>query len=159
MACRFLQRAVLLGYLAVTVGALIFTMFKVHFLFPGWVTRWSYGMMAPYQGDTSWNADFVYEGELPDGTRTVINLDPYMPYGFGERNQRKFLTAFKTKDGSLQRRKFTEFALLLLDRERARGNKYRAIRVYSERWDRSPGGYAFLHTPVFTTREFLTQVQ
>src|SRR3989338_3029296 len=156
MTRRFIQQTIVLVYLAVTAGSLIYTLGRVRVL-PKWATRWSYGMMAPYQGDTSWNADFVYEGERPDGSRRKIDLDPYMPYGFGERNQRKFLIAFKTPDGELQRRKFTEFALLLLDRERARGNDYRTIRVSFEQWDRSPAGYEFLHTPVFTTRELLTQ--
>ncbi len=158
MTRRFIQQTIVIVYLAVTAGALTYTMARIRIL-PRWATRWSYGMMAPYQGDNSWSADVVYEGERPDGTRRSIDLDPYMPYIFGEQNQRKFLVAFRTPDGELQRRKVTEFALLLLDRERARGNEYRTIRVYFEQWDRSPAGYEFLHTPVFTAREFLTQVQ
>ena len=154
-----LQQAVLLIYLAVTAGALIFTFTKVAFPFPEAVTHWSYGMIAPYQGDTSWNADFIYEGQLPNGSWEVINIDPYMPYIFGEKNARKFLRVYQRYGNLEHRRKFGEFALLVLDHEREQGKSYQAIRVWFDQWDRSPAGYEYLHTPEFTKRELVTTVR
>ena len=159
MVRRFLQQAVVLVYLIVAFCALLFTFTKTAFPQPEWVTHWSYGMMAPYQGDTSWNGDFIYQGQLSDGTWETINLDPYMPYIFGERNVRKFLRIYQRYGNLEHRKKFTEYALQLLDRERVRGKHYLAIRVYFDQWDRSPAGYEFLHTPLFTARELVTQAR
>lgn len=116
-------------------------------------------MMAPYQGDTSWNADFVYEGQLPDGSWEAIDLDRYMPYEFGERNVRKFLRVYSRYGNLEHRRKFTEFALQVLDRERVRGMSYSAVRVFFDQWDRSPAGYDYLRTPLFTRRELVTEAR
>lgn len=156
---KFLQQAVVLVYLLMTFSALFFTMTKIEFPLPEWVIHWNYGMMAPYQGDTTWSADFVYEGQLPDGSWEAINIDLYMPYEFGERNVRKFLRIYQGLGIPGHRAKFSEFALLLLERERKRGKDYQAVRIWFEQWDRSPGGYEFLRTPLFTTRTFVTQVQ
>lgn len=155
---RFFQHLVVLAYLSITAGALFFTLFKIEFPFPEWVTHWSYGMMAPYQGDTSWSADFIYEGQRADGTWEVINLDPYMPYGFGERNVRKFLRVYQILGEEVQEAKFREFATLLRERERAKGRDYQSIRGFFDQWERSPAGYEYLHTPLFTTRTFVIQI-
>lgn len=146
---KLLQHGVVLGYLTITAGAFVFTMTKLEPPLPDQLVRWSYGMMAPYQGDTSWNADFVYEGRLPDGSWETIDVDPYMPYGFGERNVRKFLRVYARFGLPMQRRKFTEFGQQLLDRERARGRQYSAVRIFFESWPRSPAGYGHLRTPLF----------
>lgn len=159
MLRRFLQHAVVLGYLGITLSAFVFTMTKVPFPLPLSVIRWSYGMMAPYQGDVSWNADFLYEGQLPDGTWENIGIDAYMPYGFGERNVRKFLRVYELLGKQERRKKFNEFALQLLDHERERGKPYTAMRVLFDQWDRSPAGYEYLHMPLFTKRELVTQIQ
>ncbi|MSR86818.1 hypothetical protein EXS70_01445 [Candidatus Peribacteria bacterium] len=159
MPRRFLQQAIVLAYLAVTGGALIFTMLKVEFPFPEWVTHWSYGMMAPYQGDTSWNAEFLYQGQRPDGTWEAIDIDHYLPYMFAEQNVRTYLRVYSRYGDLEHRKKFLEFALLLLDRERARGKDYVSVRIFFDQWERSPAGYSYLHTPVFTTRELVTQAQ
>lgn len=133
-------------------------MTKLEFPLPEWVTHWSYGMMAPYQGDTSWNGDFLYEGQLPDGTWEPIDVDAYLPYSFGERNVRKFLRVYQRYGDAEHRRRFGEFALLLLEREQDRGRPYTSVRVFFDQWERSPAGYEYLHTPLFTTRELVTQV-
>lgn len=156
---RVILHAVVLSYLFVTAGAFVFTMTKWHPPIPASILRWSYGMMAPYQGDTGWNADFVYEGRLADGTWETIDLDAYLPYGFGERNVRKFLRVYKRDGDAEHRRKFAEYALLLWDHERARGKEYTAVRMFFETWPRSPAGYSFLRLPAFTTRELIRTVQ
>ena len=158
MVEKLLQRAVVIAYLMITAGAFVFTMTKLEPPLPEDVLRWSYGMMAPYQGDTSWNADFVYEGQLPDGSWEAIDVDPYMPYGFGERNVRKFLRVYEREGLPMQRRKFTEFGQLLLDRERARGKQYSELRVFFESWPRSPISYDALRTPLFRTAHDLVTI-
>jgi hypothetical protein len=153
---RVLQHGILWVYLLVTSGAFVLTMSKYEPPFPRTLVHWSYGMMAPYQGDTSWNADFVYEGQLPDGTWEKINLDHYLPYEFGERNVRKFLRIYRGLGPAGHRRKFREYATLLRDHEKAAGRVYGSIRVYFDTWPRSPAGYSFLYLPAFTTRELIT---
>ncbi|NOS67414.1 MAG: hypothetical protein HOO67_03570 [Candidatus Peribacteraceae bacterium] len=155
MLRRILQNTVVFVYLTVTAAAMVYTMSRISLL-PRLMIRWSYGMMAPYQGDTAWNGDFLYEGQLPDGTWERIDIDAYMPFGFGERNARKFLRVY---DDETRRTKYPQFASLLLERERAKGRDYQAVRVYFDMWDRSPAGFEFLHTPLFTKRKLLTEVQ
>ena len=157
---RVLRHTAVLAYLLVTAIAFVFTMTRVRIpLVPYKVMHWSYGMMAPYQGDTSWNGDFIYEGQLANGTWEVISLDRYMPFGFGEKNVRKFLRVYQKYGAEEHHKKFTEHALMLLDRERARGKDYTAVRVWFDQWPRSNGGYEFLHTREFTTRRLITSVQ
>lgn len=160
MTGRRLLHTIVFLYLTITLLAFFFTMTR----WPAFLGKidavyWSYGMMAPYQGDTSWNADLVAEGQLPDGSWEEISFDPYMPYGFPEQNVRKFLRVYKRMRTGMQKQKFTELALQLLDKERERGKQYAAVRFFFDRWDRSPAGYEFLHTPLFTEREFVTEVQ
>lgn len=153
---RTLQHAVLWGYVVITAGAFVLTMTKHEPPLPYALVHWSYGMMAPYQGDTSWNADFVYEGRLPDGSWEKIDLDSYLPYGFGERNVRKFLRVYKRLGPDGHRRMFRQYAIGLLEKERTKGKQYDAVRVFFDQWPRSPAGYSFLYLPAFTTRELIT---
>ncbi|TSD00329.1 MAG: hypothetical protein Greene101449_199 [Candidatus Peregrinibacteria bacterium Greene1014_49] len=159
MLRRFLTHGLILGYLAITASALLFTFTKVVFPFPSIFIRWSYGMIAPYQRDVPWNFDVSYEGQLPDGEWQPINIHPYMPYQFAEQKVREFLLPYLHQGELTRRQKFTELALQILDHERARGIPYTAVRVFYEQWDRSPGGHEFLHLPAFTHRALLTQVQ
>jgi hypothetical protein len=153
---RVLLHAALYGYLLITAGAFVLTMSKMEPPLPYALVHWSYGMMAPYQGDTDWSADFVYEGKLPNGTWEKIDVDSYLPYGFGERNVRKFMRVYSRLGPDGHRRMFRQYALLLLERERARGKQYSSIRVFFDTWPRSPAGYSFLYLPAFTTRELVT---
>jgi hypothetical protein len=156
---RLLQHAVILLYLTVTFGAFFFTMTKHEFPFlPYPVIHWSYGMMAPYQGDTDWNADLRAEG-LKDGSWERIDLNPYFPFGHGEKNVRMFLRIYLGRGLNGQRDKYTELALQILDRERERGKEYASVRLYFDTWWRSPDGFEALRLPGFTESEFLTQVQ
>jgi hypothetical protein len=82
-----------------------------------------------------------------------------MPYGFGERNVRKFLRIYQYLGPLGHRRKFADFAYILLQHERDRGHPYTTMRVYFEQWDRSPAGYDYLRTPLFTHRELVTTIQ
>lgn len=153
-----LLQAVVIGYLAWTACAFVLTMTKIQLL-PMGILRWSYGMMAPYQGDTPWNADFAYEGRLPSGTWETIDIDHYFPQQQGERNVRKFIRTYQAEGPAAHTEKFTEFAQILLGHERDRGKQYDAVRIWYEEWPRSPAGYQALHLSTFTTRQFVTQVE
>ncbi|MBI3331858.1 hypothetical protein HYZ99_02755 [Candidatus Peregrinibacteria bacterium] len=154
---RVIQQSTVVIYLAITVSAFLYTMVRVTPPIPRLLLFWSYGMMAPYQGDTWFNDDLRAEGQLPDGSFELISLDPYIPTGFGERNVRKHLKTFQP-DHDTYRRKFTAFARALLERERARGKLYDAVRLTWLSWPRSPEGYDALKHPPFLTEEFITQV-
>lgn len=104
--------------------------------------------MAPYQGDTDFNDDLWAEGKLADGTWETINLDPYFPVGFGERNVRKHLKTFANPH-DLQWHAFNRFAIQLLDRKHRDGVDYGAVRLTWLQWPRSPGGFEFLRLPLF----------
>lgn len=153
-----LLQAIVITYLAWTACAFVLTMTKFQLL-PMSILRWSYGMMAPYQGDTPWNADFTYEGRLPDGSWQLIDIAYYFPHQFGEANVRRFIRTYQASGTLEHRDKFTEFAEVLLAHEHARGKKYDAVRIWYEEWPRSPAGYSALHLPAFTTRQFVTQAE
>jgi hypothetical protein len=158
MVGQWFQKSAVVLYVLVTACAFVLTMTKIPLL-PIPIVRWSYGMMAPYQGDADWNADFLYEGRLPDGSWATIDADRYYPQQFGERNVRKFLRMYQALGPREHVRKFTELALLLLNHEHKRGQPFTAVRISYEEWPRSPAGYWFLHQPAFVTRTLITQVQ
>ncbi len=150
-----LQRLLVVAYLFLTAAAFVFTLFHVTFVPYAWI-HWSYGMMAPYQGDTDVNADLMAEGEASPGHWQAINLDSYMPYGFGERNARKFLRVYEPLGEQTEREKYTELTLEILDRERAGGRAYHALRLTIDTWPRSPDGFEALHHAPYTQKEFVT---
>jgi hypothetical protein len=158
---RAVQHAVVVSYLVVTAAAFVYTMTRVRPVpYPLWpLVQMSYGMMAPYQGDTEINEDLIAEGKRPDGKWERIHLDPYFPVGFGEKNVRKFLRSFKAQGTEVHRRKYTEFAWKLLERERRRGRPCEAVRLLWQEWERSPAGFHFLQHEPFVSTQFITQVQ
>ncbi len=160
MVTRFLQHAVVIVYLTITAAAFIFTMSVGNLsLLPYAWFHWNYGMMSPYQGDVSWNKGLMVEGELPNGKHALVDLEPYLPYGFGERNVRLFMRMFLSLGEQAYRDKFAQLGLMILDRERAAGRPYTSLTLRFDQWPRSPAGYEFLHLPLFTTQEFITRVQ
>ncbi len=152
-----LQQAVVLAYVTITASAFLYTMLRIKPPVPRLLLYWSYGMMAPYQGDTWFNDDLRAEGKLADGTWEEISLDRYLPAGPGEKNVRKHLKTFQP-DHDTYRRKFTTFALQLLARERDQGKPYDAVRLMWLSWPRSPAGHDYLKMSPYMTEEFITQV-
>jgi hypothetical protein len=157
---RFIKNILLLSYGWVTLLAFILTMTKVSVpLAPRRLVLWSYGMMAPYQGDTDWNGELVLYGKLPDGTVHQLALEEYLPYGFGELNVRQFLRVYQVRGELAHKEQFTKLGLQLLEHERAQGRPYQLLTLAMHRWERSPAGYYYLHTPLFTEVQPLTQVR
>ena len=147
-------------YLAITAEALLYTLFRVR-AWPWPLVRWSYGMMAPYQGDTDFNDDLLAEGKRADGTWQKIDLDPYFPVGHGEKNVRKHLRTFKPAEGvdpAGYHAAFSVFGKQLLERERLRGREYRAVRLTWQQWPRSPLGYEARKNPPDLLERVITEV-
>ena len=156
---RSLQHTIIAVYLLVTLSAFTYTMTR-HVLpgIPVSLTLWSYGMMAPYQTDASWNGDVYVEGQFADGSWEEVSLDRYLPHGFGEKNVRKLLSAYGDVGDEARTPFFKKYLSQVLEREQKRGKLYVSLRMYEDTWDRSNGGYAFLRQPLFMTRTFITQI-
>lgn len=156
------DHAIIAGYLLMTAAALLYTLslrtVEVPLL-PQFLVYWSYGMMAPYQGDDLWNSALVVQGKKQGGAWAPVSLDRYMPYGAGERNAREFFRVFTARGPQAQRDALQQFLLQLQRHERERGSAYISLRAYWDTWPRSPGGFEFLHQPLFTTRQLITQIQ
>lgn len=158
---RILQIVALLVFLTVTIAGFVFTMTRVYVpLIPRRLIHFSYGMMAPYQGDVPWNADLGAEGQRADGSWVDVDLDPYYPFEFGEKNVRMHMRSFKAFGDEVRREKFSELAEQLLAHERERGRPYQALRLSWYLWPRSPAGFTFLrHEPFFLERGVLAEVR
>ncbi len=156
---RPIAHAVILAYLILTFSALCLTLIRLWMpLIPRPVLLYSYGMMAPYQGDDWWNVDIEAEGQLPSGAWQRIDLAPYFPEEPGVADVVKQLRTFAALGMEPLKAKYHDLALQLLAHEREHGHAYAAIRLFFVRWPRSPGGREFLRQPIFTQREFVTQV-
>ncbi len=156
---RAVRQTVVLAYLCVTALAFLYTMVRVRppaMLWP--VVRFSYGRMAPYQGDTETNEDLVLEGQLPDGRWEVIALEPYFPFGFGEANVRVYLRSFKARGHDVLRAKYAELGLQILAREHEQGRTYTTLRLLWQEWPRSPAGFDFLRRVPFVETSVIAQV-
>ena len=154
------MQAILIGYIIVTISAFLYTLFRIQLPLVPWIfTRWSYMLMAPYQGYATYNEDIIAEGQLPDGTWETIDLSPYFPYTLGETNVRLRMRSFRYLDNpDLFREKFTLTAQKLLALEQ-REKKITAIHLSYLRWP-TPilGGYAFNRHEPFVEKEVITEV-
>ncbi len=67
MKGRILQWVILVAFLAMNIGGFYYTMTKKYPpIIPWRVSRFSYGMMAPWQSYTMTNTELVAQGELPE---------------------------------------------------------------------------------------------
>ena len=156
---RLLAHGFVLCYLALTASAFFFTMTKIPVpLIPERLLRFSYGMMAPYQGYSTVIGDLLAEGERSDGTWETIDLDPYYPMILGNQLMFRQLRSFERDGEAVHKEKYTELARLLRDREEWRGRAYEAVRLTRIEWPTSPAGFAALRREPFLTKYFITQV-
>lgn len=148
-------------YLLITGAAFMYTMSRLHIPFLPWPLVYaSFMLIAPYQGDVSWNGDWVAEGQLPDGAWIPVPLNTYFPTSRGEASVRIALRSFERKESSdLLYAKYRELALLLLEREQIKGNVFEHMRLTYRTWPRSPEGYDVLYKEPFLLRsEIVTLV-
>ncbi|MEK7591551.1 MAG: hypothetical protein AAB489_05105 [Patescibacteria group bacterium] len=153
-----LLQAILLFYLAITIAGFLFTMLRIRLPLPWVLVRFSYNMMAPYQGDTDINEEMVAEG-LRNSFWEPIDLNPYFPVGAGEKNVRMYLRSFRSTEDQRAVGAYTDFAVALLERERANGHQWKEVRLTWEEWPRSPLGFSALRkmpdlirTPIVTVQ-------
>lgn len=152
---------ILTTYVLITGAAFLYTIGRIRIpLLPWPLVYASYGLMAPYQGDVSWNGVFIAEGERPDGTWTAIPLAPYFPAIRGEASVRMALHSFhKQNHSELLYAKYQILALKLREQEQAKGNPFTHIRIVYRTWPRSPEGYDALFSEPFLLRnEIVTLV-
>jgi hypothetical protein len=156
---RLADYVILLSYLAVTVAAFLYTTLRIQIPFLPWsLVHWSYGMMAPYQGELSVNGDLRAEGEEPDGTWQPIDLAPYFPVGFGERNVRMYLRTFRGDGDEAYRAKYGELAQRVMALEAERGRLHRAVRLWWDTWPRSVDGFSALRRAPYISSELILTV-
>ncbi len=123
------------------------------------IVRFHYGMIAPYQGDTDWNAALSAVATLPGGATERVDLSPYFPHFFGEANARQFLLGFQARGDLVRREKYAELAQQLLERERVRGKRYASLALSFDQWPRSPEGFFALHDPEHLVSFFLARAK
>lgn len=153
------QQFILSTYLFITLSGFLYTLFRVEIPLVPWVfTRWSYMLMAPYQGYATYNEDIIAEGKKSDGTWETIDLTEYVPYILGETNVRLHQRSFRyLDDPNLFREKFTITAqkLLILKQKKY---PYTALRLSYIRWPATIGGYTFNRHEPFWEKEVITEV-
>lgn len=136
-------------------GGFLYTMTKKYPpLIPWRLSRFSYGMMAPWQSYTITNTELVAEGRGVDGVWERIDLWPYFPYMRGERGIRETLRTFRGQ----RNQKYAAMADMLKEREAKNGKVYEEIRILWERWPKSVDGYSALRKePEVETTPILTR--
>lgn len=142
----------LLYFLFMTAYAFIYTMSRVQiFPFIPWVVlRYHYGMMAPYQGYSTDNADLLAEG-LKEGAWQRIDLDPYYPMILGNRIMYRRLRSFSFLEPDVHQKKYGELAKKLLEIENEKGERYESVRLTWQEWPMSVEGWDARRTPEETT--------
>lgn len=153
------MQGILIGYIIILLSGFLYTLFRIHTPLVPWVfTRWSYMLMAPYQGYSTENEDIIAQGQLPDGTWETIDLSRYFPYIVGETNVRLHMRSFRyLDDPNLFREKFAVTAKKLLALE-AKENPYIMLRLSAVRWPASVAGYTFNRQEPFWGKGVITEV-
>jgi len=155
---RVFQHCIILGYLTVTASGLLYTLSRASLPIPTALTDVSFKMVAPYHGYSPLNMDLIAEGTRGDGTTETINLDPYFPFVYGEKQQRKRLRSFRVQGPEIHGEKYKELARQLLEKERMRGHAYESMRLSWHQWPASPEGFEALHLPEYTEVFPITEV-
>lgn len=137
-----LQRIFLLYFLSMTAYAFLYTMSRVEmFPFIPWVVlRYHYGMMAPYQGYATENADLLAEG-LEEGAWQRIDLDPYYPMILGNQIMYRRMRSFSFLEPEIHQKKYGELAQKLLMLEAEKEEQYESIRLTWQEWPMSIEGW------------------
>lgn len=120
------------------------------------LTRFSYGMLAPYQGDSDENYDIAVVA-WHQNMSVLHPVHQYVPGIFGEKILRITMVFIPEKDIEGRRKAYTSFFSQILEHERDTGKQIDRFDVYSEVWQRSPLSY-YERRPL-AKREFLLSVQ
>jgi hypothetical protein len=166
---KVMQQTFLIYFCVMTSYALWFTMVRTQVLpfIPWEVLRYHYGMMAPYQGYTTYNVDLYAEGRTQHSAQNdietwePINLEPYYPTIPGTQIMYRRLRSFSFLEDILpgtHGEKYRELATLLLEKERQKGHDYEAVRLTWQEWPMSPEGFYAGKNEQDTVNYFITVV-
>lgn len=151
---RVLCHSVVVLYLAVTLCALHFTLFRRLPPIGRNIVLLSYAMTAPFQGYATEVYELSAEGMYSDGSLQELPLERYYPYPYGERVVRGYLNLTQLFHGTEERlAAYQRLSQLLADRERLRGNDYELVRLYWKIWPVSPDGLFALQQAQTLRRE------
>jgi hypothetical protein len=152
---RIIGNAFLVIYLYITACAFLFTVIRapVFITFPKRAIAYSYGMTAPYQSAIAAHGQMIVECETSPNNWRVIDLAPFYPQMFGERNAREYFAAYaysgKLDDSMVIRARYAETLTRLLVEQ---GITCTGMRLSWDRWPAMTGPFDALHLPLFTTR-------
>lgn len=147
-------------YLWVTICAFLLTILRIYILIPQSLVLYAYGMMAPYQSYGEKHQQLLVEGESSPGVWGKIDLTPYYPVLYGERNVREFGAVFPLEVPD-ERTEWlrTSYARKILELERRKGNHYSAIRLSWEQWPTMTGEFEANKIPVATEKFFVFEMK
>jgi hypothetical protein len=144
----------LICYLYITACAFLFTVIRapVFIAFPSGIISYSYGMTAPYQSAAAPHGQMHVECRQGDQW-AVIDLTPFYPQIFGERNAREYFAMFaysgNPEDSNRQHEKYAAILMHLLADQ---GTHCDRMRLAWDKWPMMTGPFETLHLPAFTTR-------
>ncbi len=148
--------ALLLAWVLITIGGIYMTFFHRTSVFLPSLVSISYGMLAPYQSDSSSNVEPILVAWEASGASKPLSMEKYFPGVRGERNSRMRLEKFH-QDPMYLARGYESFLAQILQHERMLGHEYVRLDLYWEEWPRSPLGYQALRMQ--SERFFITQVR
>jgi hypothetical protein len=157
---RIVGNLVIIAYLWVTVCALLLTVLRLPVTYPRFAVAYAYGMMAPYQSAGVDQQAMLAEGLREDGTWEEIDLAPYYPVLFGERNVREFYAIHRQINRPSSKINIREeYAKKLLELERKRGHIYSAVRLSWQTWPFANGEFDAAKTPENTDTELMLELK
>ena len=151
---RIIGYVFLFCFLWITFCAFLFTVIRVpvFLTFPRDVIIYSYGMIAPYQEAIAPHGQIDAECMNAAGTWQTIDLAPFYPQIFGERNAREYFAMYSFSDDASNNPRRAQYAGVLQHLLIRQGIDCTKIRLAWDMWPAMTGPFDFLHLPVFTTR-------
>jgi hypothetical protein len=140
LVTRCFLDSVIVAYLLITAGGMYITVTHEPLFVLQPLARYSYGMLAPYQGDSDWNSDIAVVAWQGNAS-VLLPVDTYFPGMLGERNVRMILSHIPAWETHEKKQAFERVFSQILTHERQAGRPYDRIDVYAEDWLRSPESY------------------
>ncbi len=155
---RAFQWIILIGFVAITGAAFVFTMTRITLL-PWHVIALSYGMMAPYQSTTPYNFAMVAETVMEDGTRQAVDLKRYYPMSDPEMYIRQYVPFTHWRNDpsapTVLAAQYDSIAKQMLRREQERVPGVVRVELFWEEWPLSPWGFETERVPFKVTRTLI----
>lgn len=142
-------------YLPIVVLAFLYTVLRQPIFFhPRPVVDFVYGMIAPYQAPIGQHGQIFAECFTKDDVWEHIDLAPFYPQMFGERNARELFSMYPhSKSDYIERRSM--YAHALRETLEEQGTTCAHLRLSWDKWPAMTGGFYASYLPAFTTRTLL----